>query len=335
LKGNLDHVAGLVGSIEEGIARFRNVLRDVDRVLGYPASINASLGKVADILEALYDVAEAVSVLPEVGPPAGQVARALEVVVVKPKPPGGVIGEIRRTLTEMDEPLKKLRDELDKIKRPVDDAWSALDSIRLKIAGLQVGVDTLIREHGEHAPAGVDACASRLNAVIEAGIDALNAAERNVRSRLSAIIEAVSEIEDQLNNLDAFSTMVENILAHVTSGAFHQLKTALDKLRADVDKLKHLGEKIFEAVMRAMGIDIGSVQRGLAKVEARVEGFVGDALKKAARQAEQALVAQIERIPGARELEAQVASLQRAAADLRDSIEDKLGRECAEALSAL
>jgi archaellum component FlaC len=335
LKGDLVQVSTIITIIENGVSSFRTLLQDIDKVLSYPQDIEKDLGRVQSILEALYDVTEVCSVLPEIGSAAGAVAKVLKPLVISPKPPGGVVGEIRSTLKEIDAPLKKFRDELGKIKKPVDDAWSALDKIRLKIAAFEAGVDRLIQEHGNNPPRGVVDCANALSQIIENGLDELNKAENLVTGKLSGILGAMEEVEDAFNNLDGIKHQIERVLGHVTGKAFNSMKSALDKLKADVDKLKDLTEWLFKQVMKSMGIDIGGLQRGLARAEGKIEGFVDSAAKVVVTKARDELVTQLEKIPGIAELEAEVQGLEAAALDLRDSIENRLGESCAKTLGAL
>lgn len=335
LKGDLVQVSTIITTIEKRVSSFRSLLHDIDNVLSYPQDMEKDLGKVQSILEALYDVTEICSVLPEIGSAADAVARVLKPLVISPKPPGGVVGEIRSTLKEIDAPLKAFRDELDKIKKPVDDAWSAMDKIRLKIAALEAGVDQLIKEHGNTPPQGVVDCANTLSQIIEDGLGELNKAENFVTGKLSGILGAMEEVEDAFNNLDGVKRQIERILAHVTGKAFNSMKGALDKLKADVDELKHMTEWLFKLVMNKMGIDIGGLQRGLARAEGKIEGFVDSAAKRVVTKARDELVSQLGKIPGVTELKTEVESLEAAAIYLRDSIENRLGESCAKTLGAL
>lgn len=335
LKGDLSQVSTIITNIESGVSRFRTLLADIDKVLSYPKDMEKDLGKVQSILEALYDVTEVCSVLPEIGTASGAVAKVLKPLVISPKPPGGVVGDIRGTLKEIDAPLGKFRDELGKIKKPVDNAWSALDKIRLKIAAFSHGVDQLIEEHGDNPPKGVADCANTLSQIIEEALADLNKAENLVTGKLSGILDAMEDVEDAFNNLDKIKTDIERVLAHVTGKAFHKMKTALDKLKADVNKLKHLIKSLFNYIMKKMHIDIGSLQRGLTRAEAKIEGFVDNAANRLINNAKNELVTQLDKIPGVSDLEADVQSLETAATNLRDNIENCLGATCAKTLGAL
>lgn len=335
LKGDLAQVGTIITNIENGVSSFRTILSDIDKVLNYPQDINKDLGKVQSILEVLYDTCEICSVLPEIGSEAGAVAKVLKPLVITPKPPGGIVGDIRTTIREIDAPLKTLRDKLKEIKKPVDDAWSALDNIRLKIAAFETGVDLLIKEHGSNPPHGVVDCANTLSRIIENGLSDLNKAENLVTGKLSGILRAMEEVEDALNNLDGIKHQIERVLTLITGGAFNSMKHALDKLKADVDKLKHLANWLFGKIMKAMKIDVNGLKRGLARTEGKIEGFVDDVAKSIITKAKDEVISQLEKIPAVTELEAEVHGLENAAINLRDRIENELGDGCAKTLGGL
>lgn len=334
LKSDLQRVEGVIQSVEDGVGSFRNALSDIDKVLGYPKDIENDIDKLRKILAALYDVTEICSILPEVGTACGEMAKVLKPIAVSPKPPGGLLGEMKNTLHEIDKPIEALRKELGEIKKPVDNAWSALDHIRLDIARFQIGVDTLIEEHGDNPPKGVADCARALSGILEQGLGALNHAENLVTGQLNTVIHSVNEIEDVLNNLDSVKHQIEGGLNKVTGKAFNEMKGALDKMRAKVDQLKDLAKWLFNKLMKKWGVDVGKLERGLAKAEGRIEGAITKAVNDVLTKAKNAVISELEKIPGVKELEAQVATLEDAAIQLRDKIENELGSACAKALRA-
>ncbi|MEL6294385.1 MAG: hypothetical protein AAFV87_05470 [Pseudomonadota bacterium] len=332
LKSDLQKVDGVIQSVEDGVGSFRNALSDIDKVLGYPKDIENDIDKLRKILAALYDVTEICSILPEVGTACGEMAKVLKRIAVSPKPPGGLLGEMKNTLHEIDKPIEALRKELGQIKKPVDDAWSALDNIRLDIARFQIGVDTLIEEHGDKPPKGVEDCAKALSDILEQGLGALNHAENLVTGQLNDVIHSVNEIEDVLNNLDSVKHGMEGVLDKVSGAAFNEMKGALDKMRAKVDELKHLAKWLFNKLVKKMGVNVGKLERGLAKAEGKIEGAITKAVNDVLSKAKNAVITELEKIPGVKELEGQVATLEQAAIQLRDKIENELGSACAKTL---
>lgn len=163
LDHTLDDMIGTVTGADSDIKALQDLLTDLKTTLGYPAKMEGDLKKIHDPLTTVQKLANDISVLPEIGAPAGAMAKVIHPLVL-PKPPGGLIGEARAFLKEIDTALSDLKTGLDQIKKPVDDVQDLFDALLTRLTQFKAGVDHLIRTHG--AGKSVNQCAAALNTII-------------------------------------------------------------------------------------------------------------------------------------------------------------------------
>lgn len=329
---NLQDMIDAVGSADSDIKSLQQLLGDLKKTLGYPAKMEGDLNKIQGPLTTVQKLANDISFLPEIGPPAGAMAKAIHPFVL-PSPPGGLIGEARSFLSQIDKALAPLKAGLDKIKGPVDKVQGQFDAVLDKLHAFKAGVDDLIRSHGHGRQ--VNNCAQALNNIIDTVKQDLSKAMGAIESHLSAFFKVGSAIDGALQGIGSFFSAIDSVVQEITtSAAFRQMNTALHKIDARLDELRHKWDVIVKGILHSMGLDLNAFENGMVRFEHRIEHFVMKSVNDTLHRAESAIASELEHIPGVDQFVSGLETLRDEVDTLRKKVETGLGAECTKVLTS-
>lgn len=333
LSHSLQDMIDTVSSADSDIKSLQDLLTDLKTTLGYPATMDGDLKKIEGPLLTVQKLAADISVLPEIGAPAGAMARAIHPFVL-PKPPGGLIGEARSVLQDIDQALSDLKAGLDKIKKPVDDVQEVFDAVLTKLGQFKTGVDNLIRTRGD-SPA-VNKCAQGLNAIIDTAHTDLTNALVTISQMLSSFFDVGSAIDGVARGIGDFLGAIDGVVTEVTaSKAFREMDKALKKIEANFAAVEAAGKTFIKTVLKAFGIDADALENGMKRFENRIEHFAMKPVNDALNTAKAALTGELEKIPAVQAFEGELQTLRDKMTDMRNQVEDGLGDECTKMLTKL
>ncbi len=334
LSENLSEIIGGVSGVDTELKSVQGLLKDLKKTLGYPAKIEKDLKKIQTPLTTVQAIADDMSILPEIGAASGAVATTLK-PLVKPKPPGGTIGETRAVLHEIDLALSGLKSGVDKVKKPIDDARSELGEVLTKLNQFKTGVDYLISIHGDSPPAGIKNCATELNRIIDKSRDDLRKAQDFVADKLSVFHDVAATIDGVLRGIGDFISVIDGLVRELTSGPFKTLQNALAKVEKHLDALKRAGKALIRLAFKAIGLDLDELEKGLKRFEARIENFIMDAIQQQLDRAKEALLDELNKMAPVQEIARMLSEFERKMAAIRDQVENGLGEECTRKLTDL
>jgi prefoldin subunit 5 len=324
-------IDGGIRAVEGPIGNVDTVLGDTDKLLKVPQDVDQALQYVEDVLTTVQDTCGAITWVPEVGEAAASVSEALEPLVSEP-PPSGAIGEMRKATRDIDETVVPIRKKVERIEKPIARTQHAINDVHATVAALETTTETLIRRYGNSPPASVETCASKLNTALATVADAVHEAKDTLLQRLQPVGSALSDLRTDLQPLAGYAETVDAILRKLQGRTFRSAWREVEQLKAKIEKYKHWAKAVVEAVMHKMGIPVKRIEQFLSRLEGSLDVFKRLHLEQKLQDAEEAIEAQVARVPGVQEFLEAEEKLEQALQRLGEELDTLLATECGKEL---
>lgn len=275
LAANLQEMKQRVAAVGDPLHAVRNLLATVRKPLAFPGELAKHLKSLREIVVGVKTIATGLSWLPgPIGTGATALERAAKPLVEGPPPPGS-IAKLQKSVERVDTSLKPARDALDKMKTPLDKACGAVDAISGKLVFLENIVDGLVQRYGDHPPAEIESCATRLNTPVAAMLAAMRKVEDALRNPLDVAKSALSQVEQILKPVGQAISALSSALKALDSAAMRKIRSLLNRLVKAVEpyirKIKIIVQKALNDALKKLGIDARKVEAYLDKLAQRLD----------------------------------------------------------------
>jgi chromosome segregation ATPase len=279
----------------------------------------------------VQDTCGAITWVPEVGEAAASVSEALEPLVSEP-PPSGAIGEMRKATKDIDETVVPIRKKVEKIEKPIAQTLHAINDVHATVAALETTTETLIRRYGDSPPASVETCASKLNAALATVANAVDEAKGTMLQGLGPVDSALSDLRTDLQPLAGYAETADATMRKLQGRTFRHAWAEVEHLKAKIEKYEKWGRAVVEAVMHRLGIPVKRIEQFLSRLEGSLDVFKRLHLEQKLQEAEEAIQAQVARVPGVQEFLDAKKKLEGALRRLGEELDTLLATECGKEL---
>jgi hypothetical protein len=266
LKDNLTAIEGKVAALGKPVHGLSDLITKVKAPLALPQTIMRRLDDTTTAMKGLRLLATALSWVPgPIGTGAKAADKALKPFVAKPPAPKGYLGNARDIVADIDKTLKPARDAIEKIEKPVGKGVTATDAIDGKIVSLIAMADRLIAHYGAAPPAGIEACAKKLNGPLTVFLAQIEKAEAELGKGLATLNALLGALLAALTPLLDVAARLQKALGVFDSKAFRAVWSQVAKLVNALEPYRRKAAIILKAVigkiLKKIGIDARKVEK--------------------------------------------------------------------------
>jgi len=329
LKGTLDQLLADLRLVKQPVDDLCGLIRAAKAPLMLPKTVASRLKDLRTLLQVVNTVASAASWLPApAGPAAKAVTTGLKIFLGPPAP--GLLAEMIELANGLDRALAPPRATIEKLEKPAARVATGLSRVEQTLVVLVDVTGRLIARHGTNPPAEIEACAARLEATLEPIAAAIAALKREVATVVEPLVDALRALVAALQRFAGVVDVLKRVLDGLTPlrDALLKLKSALSV----VERVRRWGEKVVKQVLKALGLDVGKIERWMDGIIASINPFKG--VKKAFVGLVDSLKRAIANLPGVDALLKLMDSIQALANRLQAALDDFLASQCGKVFAA-